>query len=318
VPESSSRRAQSVRVLRDTLREFITINGPFLSAGLSFYALLHCFPLLLLFITVLGYVLERSDLAMEATQGFVQTLFPASERSVADAVERFAEHRNVLSLVTFGAFLLFGSFLFGAARHVLNVVFGVDRRRTFVKGLRADLLAMLGTGGLLAIAVGLAASLALVFDVVSRMLWLRPWLDPGWPLVGRALAFLFAVALFYLLFQVAPAESLGRRSLLAASLAGAVLHEVSKSLFVWYVREAGDFAMFYGAPGDSSSSSFGSTTLAWSSCWPRPSAGFWSAAVRMGSRAGDGGSPRSLRPKRLDAPIAGAIFAVEVGDFDSS
>jgi YihY family inner membrane protein len=236
-----------MKIVEDTFREFIASNGPFLSAGLAFYALLYCFPLLLLFITALGYVLERSDMAMEATKNFVQMLFPASERSVVDALESFAEHRHFLGLATIVGFLLFGTFLFGAVRHVLNVVFGAGQRRPYLKALGADVLAMLGAGGLLALAVGLATSVALLIDVVSRVPSLRPWLAPGWPLVGRGLAFLFALALFYLLFQIAPAKRLGRKSLLAAAFAGASLLESSKWIFIWYVQGAGDYAVLYGA-----------------------------------------------------------------------
>lgn len=98
------------RIVGDTLREFNASNDPFLSAGLAFYALLCCFPLLLLFVTALGYAVERSEVAMEATKSFVQTLFPASEPGVVGALESFSEHRHVLGLVTFAAFLLFGRF----------------------------------------------------------------------------------------------------------------------------------------------------------------------------------------------------------------
>lgn len=237
-----------VQILGDTLRAFTASNGLFLSAGLSFYALLYCFPLLLLFLTALSYVLERSELAMTATTGFLQTLFPASERSLTDAVESFTGERHLLGLVTFGLLLLFGTFLFRAVRYVLNVVFGVEQRRPFLKALGADALAMLGTGGLLALAVGLATLIALLIEIASRLA-LGPWLDPGWSLLGRGLTFLFAAALFFLLFRVAPAKRPGRRSLLVASLAGAVLLEISKWLFLWFVREAGDYAVLYGALG---------------------------------------------------------------------
>jgi membrane protein len=235
-----------IQILGDTLREFTAANGPFLSAGLAFYALLYCFPLLLLFLTALGYLLEGSELAMRATTGFLQTLFPASEESMIDAVESFTGERHLLGLVTFASLLLFGSLLFRAVRHVLNVVFTVEQPRRFWKGLGADVLAMLGTGGLLALAVGLATLIALLIEAASR-LGLGPWLDPGWALLGRALTFLFAAALFFLLFRVGPAKCPGPRSLLAGSIAGAVLLELSKWLFLWFVREAGDYAVLYGA-----------------------------------------------------------------------
>jgi membrane protein len=237
------------RLLAETLREFFALNGPFLGAGLAFYVLLYCFPLLLLFVTALGFVLEESDRAMNGVENLVSRLFPASEDAVLGALESFAQHRGLLGIVTVIAFLLFGTFLFGAVRHVLNVVFGVEQRRTFLRGFGADVLAMFGTASLLAVAGGFTSALALAIEVASRLSVLRPWLEPGWVVLGHVLTFSFAATLLYLLFRIAPATTLSGPSLLTASLTGAVLFEISKWLFAWYVSHAQGFAAFYGALG---------------------------------------------------------------------
>ncbi|HXV63233.1 MAG TPA: YihY/virulence factor BrkB family protein [Vicinamibacteria bacterium] len=239
---------RAFRVVSGTARKFSELNGTFLGAGLAFYVVLYCFPLLLLFVTAFGYVLEGLTQAMAEVETLVEELFPASEQAVIETIESFAAYRGVLSLVTLGAFLLFGTFLFGAARHVLNVVFSVETRRTFLRGFGADFLAMLGTGGLLALTVGLASGLALSLEIASRLAP-RSWLEPGWAILARVLTFLFAGALFYLLFRLLPAKTLSRRSLVDAALAGSILFEMSKWVFAWYVTEARDYARFYGALG---------------------------------------------------------------------
>ncbi|HSF14606.1 MAG TPA: YihY/virulence factor BrkB family protein [Vicinamibacteria bacterium] len=246
----SSREAgrRAFRVVSGTARKFSEINGTFLGAGLAFYVVLYCFPLLLLFVTAFGYVLEGSAQAMAEVETLVEKLFPASERAVIETIESFSDYRGVLSLVTLGAFLLFGTFLFGAVRHVLNVVFAVETRRNFLRGFGADFMAMLGTGGLLALTVGLASGLALGLEIASRLAP-RSWLEPGWAILARVLTFLFAGAVFYLLFRLLPGKTLSRRSLLDAALAGSILLEMSKWLFAWYVTEARDYARFYGALG---------------------------------------------------------------------
>lgn len=236
-------------ILSETLRKFFSLNGPFLSAGLAFYIVLYCFPLLLLLVTIVGYVLQGSERAMTGLENLVERLFPSSEHAVIATFESFATHRGLLSVVTVGAFFLFGTVLFGAVRHVLNVVFGVEQRRTFLRGFGADIVAMLGTGGLIAFTVGVGSALALAVEIVSRIGAARPWLEPGWAILARVVTFFFAAALLFLLFRIAPAKSLGARSLLDASLAGSILFEISKWLFAWYVSEARDFARFYGALG---------------------------------------------------------------------
>jgi membrane protein len=237
------------RLFAETVRDFFGLNGTFLSAGLAFYVLLYCFPLLLLLVTALGYVLEESDRAMSGVESLVSRLFPASEDAVLGALESFAAHRGLLGIVTVFAFLLFGTFLFGAVRHVLNVVFEVEQRRTFLRGFGADVVAMLGTGGLLAVAGGITSALALAIEIASRLPVLHGWIEPGWVVLGHVLTFTFAATLLYLLFRIAPAKTLSRPSLVTASITGAVLFEISKWLFAWYVSRAHGFAAFYGALG---------------------------------------------------------------------
>lgn len=221
----------------------------FLSAGLSFYVLLYCFPLLLLFVTALGYTLQESDAALRAVQAFLERLFPTSERAIDQALESFVAQRNVLGLVTLGGFFVFGTFLFGAVRHVLNSVFGVEQRRSFLRGFGADIVAMLGTGSLLALTVGIGSALAVAFDIIARIPALEPYLQPGWPFLGRLLSFAFAFTLLFLLFRFAPATSLSMKSLLTASLLGASLFEISKSVFAFYVASARGYTVVYGALG---------------------------------------------------------------------
>jgi len=221
----------------------------FLSAGLSFYVLLYCFPLLLLFVTALGFTLEESDAALRAVQSFLERLFPTSERAIDQALDSFVAQRGVLGLVTLAGFFVFGTFLFGAVRHVLNSVFDVEQRRSFLRGFGADVVAMLGTGSLLALTVGIGSALAVALDVVARIPAVRPYLQPGWPMLGRSLSFAFAFTLIFLLFRFAPATSLSRKSLVTASFLGAALFEISKTLFAFYVASARQYTVVYGALG---------------------------------------------------------------------
>jgi membrane protein len=238
-----------VGIVRATAQAFFGVNGPFLSAGLAFYVLLYCFPLLLLFVTALGYTLADSEQVMSQVQPFVTRLVPASERAVMATLEQVVANRGLLGAVSILFFFLFGTFLFAAVRHVLNTVFGVTTRRSFLAGAGADVMAMLGTGGLLALAVGAASVVAFLVDIGARIPVLAPVVGSGWVLTGRVLSIVFSWALLYLLYRVAPAKSLSRRGRWVAASTGVVLLELSKALFQWYAEAATDYAVFYGALG---------------------------------------------------------------------
>lgn len=234
-------------VIRRVLQRFFEVNGPFLAAGLAFYVLLYCLPLLLLFVTMLTFTVLESRRAVEAVQDFVSELVPVSETAILGALSGAVERRELLGLVSLVGLLLFGSFMFGAVRHVLNTVFGVEQRRALFRAWISDFLAMLGAGGLLALALGLGSAIALLFDFATRIPALEPYVSHTWTFFGRLMAVAFTWGLLYLLFRVAPARSLPPRALFVAATVGVGLLELSKWLFSWYVGAARAYAVVYGA-----------------------------------------------------------------------
>jgi membrane protein len=237
------------RIVHRAIQEFFAVNGTFLSAGLAFYTILYCFPLLLIFVTVAGYVLEESERALSAVRFVIVELLPVSRRDVTTALEELVAHRGLLGVVAGVSFILVGTFLFGAVRHVLNQVFRVERGRGYLRGLRADLAVMMSVGLLLGLMVGAASILAVIRDLGARLPSVAPYVPRGWTLVGWALANLFSWALLYLLYRIAPAQSLSRRGLVVASLSGVVFLGISRVVFTWYVRAAEGYTVFFGAIG---------------------------------------------------------------------
>jgi membrane protein len=65
-------------------------------------------------------------------------------------------------------------------------------------------------------------------------------------MISDILGFLFTVSLFYVFYRFCPARGLKGTALWAACLVGAILFEVSKWAFAWYISFAGTYALFYG------------------------------------------------------------------------
>ncbi len=234
------------RVASNGVKEFFAVNGLFLSAGLSFYVLIYCFPLLLLFTSALGYALS-SQRAMEAVEGLLRQLLPTSGLLTSSTLEALVNQRELLGGIGVISFLLFGTFLFDAARYVLNVVFKVTQQRPLWQALGADVMVMLAMGALLGLTIVLTFLLELTRDYGARVAWIAPLVESGWVAVGRVVGFALTGAILYLLYRVAPAKTLSQRALVASALTGACLFEISKWLFGFYVEQAKDFTGFYGA-----------------------------------------------------------------------
>ena len=236
-------------ILRGTAQKIVRDNGPFLASGLAFNILLYCFPLTLLLVSALGYVLGESHQTLMQVERALSRLLPRSQRVVVDTLTVVVEHRGLLGGAGFATFVLFGTFLFGSIRHTLNTVFHVVTPRSLVRGIIVDLLVMTCAGALFVLVIGVASLLAIIRGFGEQVPLLEPLVGPGMVLAGHMLGFAFTTMLFYILYRFAPAQRPGGKSLLLGAVSAALLLQVAKWLFAWSVRSAQDQTVWYGAVG---------------------------------------------------------------------
>ncbi|MEE8116447.1 MAG: YihY/virulence factor BrkB family protein [Gemmatimonadales bacterium] len=207
-------------------------NIPFLASALTFDALLWLLPFVLLAASVFGYIVGSSDVPLADVRTLIARFLP--EHGDADpfgTAEGFitgvVESRVQLSLYGLPLFVWFSLRLFGSVRVALNDVFDTEETRPWLVGKGIDLL----------LAVG--AALSVTANTLMGVLVLQsPWL-------GRFLAgvstFAFGVALFYIVYRVAPARRVRWDTALVAAVAASLSFELAKRLYTVYL---GEFATF--------------------------------------------------------------------------
>jgi membrane protein len=233
--------------LKNTVGNFLHDNGFFLAMGLAFNLLLYFIPPALLMISLLGYTFLESERAMAEVQSVVRQFLPQSEQALADNLAAIVANRGRLGLVGSMFFVVFSSTLFGSVRHVPNIVFKAQQRRSFLSGLFRDFLMMLITAILLMLSIGAGTFLALARSIgTERLPVAAPTLEFVWGLTAKLLALGLLASLFYVLYRYAPARRLSRGALLVASLSATVLFEFARWAFNWYVAFAHETLTLYG------------------------------------------------------------------------
>jgi membrane protein len=160
-------RLASVPVLGTALavqRRHVADAGDPLAAAIAFFGFLSLFPLLLLGVSVAGFVLDdpADQLALAETitgsiPGFEQTV-SAEDSQVAELLAGVVSQRGTIGIIGLGTLLLTGLRVINAAMTATRVVF----RGAVLTGVKAKLrqvLALLGLG-LLTIAGATASSIA--------------------------------------------------------------------------------------------------------------------------------------------------------------
>ena len=219
------------------------------SAALAYYALFSLFPLLLLAISTIGFMLEAGvPLAVDAQSLVLQ----ASEQALPQATE-LVEQIIVTTRQTRGGTGIIGlivlvwsaSHFFTHLRLSLNIIWdaGLPQGLIGVVRLRVIAVAMALSTGLLLFIVTISDA---VMAIIARYVTLLPWSDTMW-LLGRPLLITSLTAiLFALIYRVLPRAPVRMVDVWPGAIVAAVGWELLKWGFVWYATSFADWTRLYG------------------------------------------------------------------------
>lgn len=242
--EARSRSIPGVSVLIDATRAYSEDRCSLLAAGLSYYALLSLFPLML-FILAIASQFGQSEEAIRAVTRFVSSYLPAGAVQVRTALEQVTRARGTLTLAGGLGFVWSASGVFDSIQLGLNRAFRVPsprpmwRRRLFSIGM------VFGASLLFALSFGTTTMIRLAIQY--RVLERHDVLINVLPSAG---GILLGIGVFAILYRYVPYDpALGWRDVWVSSLIAAVLWEIAKLAFTWYLTNYAVLNMVYGSLG---------------------------------------------------------------------
>lgn len=248
------RRQRVGHFLRRVYDKAAEDNIFFMAGAISFNVILAIIPLLLLIVGVSGYVLS----ARYADPGRVLVpLLLESVPAVGGEIDLVATvqgtinniigDRTGISIVGAVLFIWLSTRLVGTLRTVLREVFDVGEDRGIVKGKIFDAQIVVIGGVLFTLNIGITVVLEAARDYGIELLGLEGGLVTATQqLFGHGLAFVSIWVLFVLVYRFLPARWIPWRTALIAATFTAVLHEVMKAGFSWYVTGMANYRTTYG------------------------------------------------------------------------
>jgi membrane protein len=232
--------------VRSAFRFFFEHDGFFLAAGLSFYVVICIVPFLLLVVAGSAFLIS-DDMVLREVVDRLGSLLPVYQAEMEAALRAVIDARGVTSLVGTLILVFFASQLFAATRLVLNRVFQ-HKGRGLIHGMLFDM------GMILSLTVGFLVSVG----VSGAFAWVRglallagrgPLVPVALHWLGLMLTVLLDTVLFVMIFRFVPNRRIRWGSVLIGGLATAVLWELAKQAFRWYIERAGVYSAVYGSLG---------------------------------------------------------------------
>ena len=242
-------KGRIIPLLKESLREFGTDNGTLLAASISFNLLLSLFPLALAVVYIAGSFAESPYTQEQIIRG-IGYLLPVSRQLIASTITNVAAARGAIGVVAFIGLIWGGFSFFNSIRASLNTAWGIRKPQHILKGQLINLIMMIGAAILLFLSVLITVFLSTVSEQGIQV--------PGAELVRgglivRILANILATGLaflvFLLLYRFIPSNRPKWKDIWLGALAAAISFEITKIIFLIYLRIFNPYNLVYGSIG---------------------------------------------------------------------
>lgn len=224
------------------------------ASAIAFNIIISIIPFILLSLTVLGIYISQSDIISRLVI-YINELIPIQnelkEKFIYAMIERANEltsHTFWTAVIGFVALIWTMSSLFSSVRDVLNSIFETEGYKNYFIGKLRDLLLVIVTIVLFLITVSLTTVFQLLSELSQNFLRLEILknLTGLQRYIPQLSAFITTYIMFFVLYKFVPNFRLPRKVLVYVTLLNAMLFEIMKYVYTFYVIEISSLNKIYG------------------------------------------------------------------------
>lgn len=240
------------RLWKKSCRDVLVDKGFTHAAAIAYYAIVSIFPLLLLLIAIIGFLLKED--ATEKIVGLAWPYLPAgSLQLVRDNVTAVLQSRDSISVLSFVGLLWSASLMFDAINEAVNSAWGVHVPERYLISKLKSFLMM--TILLFFVMSSMAMTTQAAF--VARFDSFLPPVPSGsghwtwghwiWSVFSQMTALCITIGVFTVLYLYLPRLTVQLQDVVWGALQAGILWEILKHAFVWYIASIADFSKVYGS-----------------------------------------------------------------------
>ena len=236
-------------MMKRAVQEFLTDNCSHLAAAISYYLLLSLFPLALAAISILSVVSRSPDVEAKVTNAITAVL-PLSGDLVSAAIKDFSPGVGAAGAIATIGLLWSGTGVFNAIRKSLNTAWGIKTPRSFMRERLLELVMMLGFGLFLIVYFGVTTAFTVIRSA-SLSVFGERLMEGGvfWHAMVIITSTIIGFVGFLFLYKFVPNTRVRWKNIWIGALMAAIMFEVVKNAFVWFVGKFATYNLVYGTIG---------------------------------------------------------------------
>ncbi len=230
----------------EVYRRFSDDDGAYLAASISYYALFSIFPLLLLAISIAGYLFASRG--SEAILAYTDQAIPQFTAAVKSNIEAVAMNRQSTGLIGALTLLWTGSMVFDAIGFTLNKIWKVSVGRHFLLSKLLSLASVI----VVIVVLMLTTLISAGYETFQNY-----WLDSfqatppfaALSLLNGLVALAVTFVALVVIYKVIPNVSLSLRDVWIGAVFATLSWTGAKGLFALYASRVARFNAVYGSVG---------------------------------------------------------------------
>ena len=236
-------------ILSDAVANFGNNGDGNQAAAIALYAILSAIPLFILTIIAAGSFFSSNPLLQSDIVGAIQNFHPYFSEKILKQVGQVEGKLKVLGWVGVLGLIWLSAAIFNAMESALNIIFRSGRKRNyFASKLMA--ICMIPTAWLI-------GGLSVLISYVATLLAKEPLILPGdveisltFPaqiVLRYIVPYVMVVVLVTAVYRIVPSAKIRFSAALAGSAVFALLLEIAKQFFTWYIANYTRYNVIFGS-----------------------------------------------------------------------
>lgn len=243
----------SVYYIKNFFKHLFDDEILFLASGISFNSVLCLIPILLLFTSLFGIVLNSSELGVQKIQEILAAAFPNQpyaqniKNSIQTIIKDIIEYRTSFGIAGIAILTWTATSLFSSMRTALNRVYKIKSSKLMILTILEDILWVLVVGVLFLVII----VSTWIYSLLTTLMHSIPGFtgfefmlfDEALPLL---LTLVLAFVMFLIVYRFIPDVAISWRTAVISSVTATTLWLSAAQLFAWYLETFHSFSKLYG------------------------------------------------------------------------
>ncbi len=223
-----------------------------LAGGLAFSLVIGIIPFALIITAILGNILDSFSIHIQV-KTFIETVIPYEKYSefvkdiIFTRIDELIEYKNIAGIIGIFGLLFAASGLFSSMRTILNKIMGIEVNIHFIIAKLRDFLFVIFVIIIFFVTTFVIPALEIAKKIATNS-------PPSWLLnsvffehvLFSVMSFIIMYIIFNTLYLTVPFKKLGKKATFVGAFWAALLWEIAKQIFGYYIHNFTTFGKIYG------------------------------------------------------------------------